>query len=278
MKKLGIILIVFSLFCLISCSKNNNNDNDIVENKLNISMTIPSGFSEKHNDYKYGELNRYEYYSNITKSNKHYSIITPRNYDSSKSYPLLIVFPTLSSPDDMVIEELNMDIIVGNLIYEHKIRDVIILVVNHLMNEAENFTVGDMYKSDLSPKDTYENVLPVVKNNYKIIEDEIYIYGFSMGGRQAINYILQYGGVKEAILVEPYYYDDSIDIKYTSCEHLYLIQGIQDGVVFELPKKLHKVFNKAGIKHEYYEINYNHNYDTGKDLLYMFLITSFGGE
>lgn len=275
-KKLFFIFIFIFIFC--SCSNNSNVESTTkIEElhdetiKFKMDIDIPDGYDKKKADYKYGEMKEYTYNSTIYNETKHFSIILPYNYDSNKTYPLVITIPSLGESNNNYNKIVRVDAIAGNLMYENKIKEAIILIPNHFMGPNEEFSINNMFFSDKSPLDINKNVLPIVKENYKI--SDIYLYGFSMGGREAANYILQFGDIKAAALVEPFFYDKYAAINNTKIDNLYLIYGTKDGLVLTAPSLLNNVLNSFGMKHEYIGVDFDHDFECGRQMLFRFLNT-----
>ncbi len=272
MRKYLFLIIFIFIITLCGCS-NNSNTTITTNNTFKIEDEIPSNYKTRNDDYSYGTITEYEYLSNINGETKHYNIITPYNYDSNKEYKLLIIFPSLGESHNRYMDKTNLDLIIGNLIYEKKIEEIIVLIPNIFMGVGEIFSADAMFLSDDSPKDVYENVLPLVKNQFKITD--IYIHGFSLGGREAINYLLQYGkDVKSSILVEPFYFNDEAKINYTEFGYLVIAYGIKDGVVSDAPLNLISKLKSYGIEFEEYGVDFEHDFECSSQMLYRFLLTN----
>lgn len=272
--KKNFVFLIFSL--LFACQPAVADEETLPVTKLDFKSSFNKSIMEKSDDFSYGDLKTYSYHSNVSNIEKHYSVITPDDYSVDKHYPLVMVIPSLGQDNISFADQIHLKEIYFNLKKDNKVQDAIFLIPNHYMGYKETFEINKVPFDDTSSRDIHENVLPDFKKHYENITD-IYLYGFSLGGRIAANYVLEYGSnLQASILVEPFYCNENTPIATTTLNNLSIIQGKYDGVVFTSPRKLSRRLNKLGVKHDYYEVNYSHDPVCASEMFYRFISTYLG--
>ena len=271
------IIPVLVTLLLVSCQTNTVSSYSQTSNEeqINITSTLPEDYKTRKESIKYSTPIEYTYYSSYAQYDKHYSVLLPENFQKEKSYPCILCFPSLSCTHKSFISFVDLDVIYGNLKAENKIQDAIILVINSLMNPGEKYNILNFQYSDQSSHDVHKHVIPQVTQEYNI--SNYYIYGFSLGGRNGMNYLLEYGkDVKASMLVEPFYFNEKTPVSYSHYSNIIIAQGEYDGVIYDSAKRLSNKLNSWGIKHQFIEKNYVHDPDYAREMYYRFLTTYLG--
>ena len=149
----------------------------------------------------------------------------------------------------------------------------------------EHFAAFDNFINDLR-----DDLMPFIKKNYSILEgrENTAIAGLSMGGRESLyigvtmadtfGYI---GAFSPAVGVLPYssnvtesglFTEETFKLapQYNGKTFLMICNGTQDTIVYDTPEQYHKVLEKNGTVHTYYETKGGHDFVVWKHGLYNF--------
>jgi predicted peptidase len=169
---------------------------------LYLLLTLPSlGFSSntilETSNLNLGEVLNHSYFFQEANKEQSYSLYIPSYYDSSKTYPLIILLHGLGSNPNQIINY-------QGIITEAENRGYI-LAAPYGYNERGWYGSRGEGKNgigfgkdddpenlgELSEKDVL-NVLKIMKKNFSVNPNQIYIVGHSMGGAGALHLASSY--------------------------------------------------------------------------------------
>jgi len=269
--------------------------------KIEIENVCPAEMLVKEDDVTYPEPVKVHYFSNTTQSERPMNIILPPNYDSNKKYPVLYYLHGIFCDEDTMLEEPNGTLaIYGNLLKEHRAKEMII-VLPYQYAPAPGTAVAP--NLDQSYYDGYDNfiheliddIMPYMENHYSVAtgRENTAICGFSMGGRNTL-YI---GYTKSDLFGYIGAFAPAPGIVETTDKHSYhkgLLQpdelvadedpivsilacGTNDSVVGNYPEQYHQLLENNHQKHIWYTIpDADHDATAVSTTFYNFLSSIFG--
>ena len=289
-----IAAVLLAVFPFLSCASNKqvNKEGDEVKMEQEFirngyAFDCPDNIKTAQKNVLYGSVKHVIYYSNTCKMERAFSILLPAGYDGIKKYPVVYFQHGIFGDENCIINDSKNAIkeITANLAAQGKAKEFIMVFGN--MYAATDPAQKPGFKAeDVLPYDNYINelvndLMPYVEKNYAVLtgQKNTAICGFSMGGRESL-----YIGLKRSDL---FGYIGAIapapglvpakdwamehngmmkeeDLKFA--ENLPLPQffmvccGTQDSVVGQFPKSYHKILEKNGVEHVWFEVmNADHN-------------------
>ena len=107
------------------------------EDGIAVDMLDNPYFAQKQPGYSYKNPDVVKYYSGVTDTYRHATVILPNDYDSSKEYPVLYLLHGLGGSHRTWINK-DADIIIHNLNYFYGVPDMIVVLPNSEVNEKED--------------------------------------------------------------------------------------------------------------------------------------------
>lgn len=254
---------------------------------------VPKGFDRKIDNVKYGEMTTATYSSTTTGADRKVNILLPANYTTQKKYPVLYLLHGIGG-DQNEWKGGNPAYVIGNLVVQGMAKEMIVVMPNVRARKndsgssdlsLEHFAAFDNFINDLR-----DDLMPFIKKNYSILEgrENTAIAGLSMGGRESLyigvtmadtfGYI---GAFSPAVGVLPYssnvtesglFTEETFKLapQYNGKTFLMICNGTQDTIVYDTPEQYHKVLEKNGTVHTYYETKGGHDFVVWKHGLYNF--------
>lgn len=195
---------------------------------------------EKNSNFELGKVLNHFYFFEEANKNQSYSLYIPNSYDNSKSYPLIILLHGLGGNPNQIISY-------KGIITEAENRGYI-LAAPYGYNERGwygsrgNGKDGIGFGKDNDPDNLGElsekdvlNVLKIMKKEFSVNPNQIYLLGHSMGGAGALHlastYPNEWGGlVCLAPAFQPYQgsYSNLQNLKHLP---VYVVTGDKDRLV-----------------------------------------------
>ncbi|MDG1513396.1 MAG: alpha/beta hydrolase-fold protein [Mariniblastus sp.] len=207
-------------------------------------------------NFKTGEIVSPSYDFEMGKTKLSYGLYLPKSFDESKTYPLIVVLHGLNSNPKQILSYPNLTKYADEKEY--------ILVAPMGYNErgwyGSRGNGGGRGRDpdnlgELSEQDVME-VLKLTRQNFKINDERIYLFGHSMGGGGSIHLATKYPKVWAAIgVVAPAAYGDRSRLAAARHIPFYVVQGDRDRLVSvrETRKWVEKM-EELKMKHKYVEV------------------------
>lgn len=281
-----------------------NGDNKVSNEKIAQDYMVadcPAEVMACRDNVEYGKVDHVKYYSNTCKMDRYFSILLPAGYNSEdeKKYPVVYFQHGIFGDENCIINDGENKIkeITGNLFEDGNAKEMIVVFGN--MFAADNPDIKPAFTAEaVVPYDNFINeltkdLMPYIESHYKVLtgRENTAICGFSMGGRETLyiglkrpdlfGYIgaiapapgivaakdkmmLHAGMLKEEEVCFP---EDAV-----LPEVLMVCCGTNDSVVGQFPKSYHKLFEKNGVEHIWFEVmNADHNAHAIRSGFYQFV-------
>lgn len=261
------------------------------ENGIAVDMSDNPYFASKQPGYFYRNPEVIRYYSGVTDTNRHATVILPNDYDENKEYPVLYLLHGLDGSHRTWINK-DADIIIHNLNYFYDVPDMIVVLPNSEVNEkedADNLPIEERIEVyDNTEEDLVNYLMPYIEENYPVKKgrENTAIAGNSMGGRNTMYIAFKhqdmfgYVGVFSAASVlegesrqsvmKPLLEDLVIDRKYGGFNLLMLCVGRQDDVCGWVTYDLDEIMREKNIDHIFYDVEGGHQNTVWQNALYNF--------
>ena len=148
-------------------------------------------FATKQPGFAYREPDVIKYYSGVTDSYRHATVILPDDYDSDKKYPVLYLLHGLGGSHKTWINK-DADVIIHNLNYFNNVPDMIVVLPNSEVNkeeDADDLPIEERIAVyDKTEEDLINYLMPYIEEKYSVKtgRDNTAIAGNSMGGRNTM--------------------------------------------------------------------------------------------
>lgn len=253
---------------------------------------MPMNVMQIKPDVNYGTTTKISFYSSVIGTYRKCNVITPANYSPDKTYPVLYLLHGIGGTEDEWLCG-GCATIIGNMIAEGTAKEMIVVVPNARASKLDGFPSDfleniatcdkfiDVLKADLIP---YINIHYSVKTG----PEHTAIAGLSMGGRESLfigfsmsetfGYI---GAFSPAPGLLP---DATLDYcgQFLPREFkipqdkpvpkmILMCNGDSDSVVHTIPDYYHSVLIENGVKHLWYTMHGDHNFDVWDNGLYQFV-------
>ena len=239
--------------------------------------------------YEYEKATRIEYYSGITNTNRHAMILLPKNYDKSKSYPVLYLLHGLGGDEKSWIRK-KADIIIQNMTYLYGCPEMIVVMPNSELNDIEDTSgMGYLEKCsyyDKTEADLVNYLMPYINEHYSVKtgRENTAIAGNSMGARNTLFTAFSHqdlfgyvGAFSSAGVINtgndffpPLIDEFETDEKYGNFHLLMVMVGREDHVCGGISYIIHEKLNEAGIDHIFYDVVGTHQNLVWQNALYNF--------
>lgn len=313
MKRFSAILILAAIaVSLIGCQAAPVSSNDKEAKKASfeiaeefMSQIVPEDFCPDEymgikSEVTYGKSEKKSYYSKTCERQRNVNVVLPNGYSEDKEYPVLYVLHGAFGNEDSMM---NMDyngknvgshIIIGNMIADGSAKEMII-VFPYIFASKEKEAYTDNTIEEVKGYDNFVNdlvndLMPFIEENYSVAKgkDNTAVFGFSMGGREALATGLAHpdkfgyiGGAcpapglipgKDWLFDHPgQYTEDELVFKDETPYLILIASGGSDGMSGEFPEKYHKLFDEHGVSNVWYTVpNSGHGDPAISSLTYNF--------
>jgi poly(3-hydroxybutyrate) depolymerase len=221
-------------------------------------LTMASGAAVGQQEKKYGLIEKKTYEFKEAKKDMEYAQYIPSQYDPQKKYPLIIALHGLGGNPQQFIRS-------RGLTQEAEKRGYIVAAPMGYNPRgwygapapkfgAKNDDPANL--SELSEKDVM-NVLELMKKNYSIASDRVYLMGHSMGGGGTVHLGLTYADEWAALapIAPAIFGHRPTELEKIKNTPIILIQGARDNLVRpEFVRPWAEQMKKLEMTHEYIEV------------------------
>lgn len=261
---------------------------------------VPGDFDTKQSDVTYGTVEKKQYYSTTTETDRNVNIILPATYTTDKKYPVLYLLHGIGGDENEWLDQGKPNYIVSNLIAKGLAKEMILVIPNcraRQNDKATNeFTLDHYAAFDNFINDLRDNLMPYMEKNYSVAtgRSNTAIAGLSMGGRESLyiglnmpetfGYIAAFSpgyGVfaytANGISEEGLFTEETFRLpdEYKDNTLLLINNGISEGGENAIGGTCHKVLEKNGIPHHFYVTTGGHDFRVWKHGLYNLAIRIF---
>ena len=241
--------------------------------------------SYKNSSSNVGQVIKTTYYSTTVGKNRPVNILLPVNYDENKEYPVLYVLHGIYCDQNTMMDSWKTHIIISNMIADGSAEEMIVvfpyMFASKDKDACDGITLENVAAYDNFINDLVTDLMPFIESNYAAAtgKDNTAVFGFSMGGREALAIGFMYPDLfgyigadapapglvpgQDWALNHPGQLTED-ELSYTT-EMPYLIMmgaGDSDGTVGSFPKTYHEIMERNGVTHIWYEIpGEDHNSD-----------------
>ncbi len=293
--------------------KKNDKKNQVEEKNVEEKAFITNGYAgdcpKEYSEFrlegvKYGKIEHIVYHSNTCKMDRPFSILLPASYDGEKKYPVVYFQHGIFGDENCIIRDENNRIrqITANLAADGKAPEMI-FVFGHMFasddpNQKPGFNAKDVLPYDNFINELVNDLMPYVESHYSVLtgRENTAVCGFSMGGRESLYIGLQrpdlfaYIGAiapapglvpsRDGFMAHEGQFDSEEDMKFPAemplPKLLMVCCGTIDGTVGQYPKSYHKILEKNGIEHTWFEVlSANHDSMAIRSGLYYFVNNIF---
>lgn len=293
MKKIRIITgCIFTIILVLSCASKNSEINIEKENEVKVEKEFinngyagdcPKEYSEFRLDgVNYGKIDHVKYYSNTCKMERAFSILLPASYDGEKKYPVVYFQHGIFGDENCIIRDDNNRIrqISANLAADNKAKEMIFVFGNMFATDnpeqKPGFNAVDVLPYDNFLNELVNDLMPYIESNYSVLtgRENTAVCGFSMGGRESLYIGLSrpdlfgYIGAiapapglvpgKDGFMIHEGTFNSEDCMKFPETmplpELVMICCGTIDGTVGQFPKTYHKIFEKNGVEHVWFEV------------------------
>ena len=293
--------------------KKNDKKNQVEEKNVEEKAFITNGYAgdcpKEYSEFrlegvKYGKIEHIVYHSNTCKMDRPFSILLPASYDGEKKYPVVYFQHGIFGDENCIIRDENNRIrqITANLAADGKAPEMI-FVFGHMFasddpNQKPGFNAKDVLPYDNFINELVNDLMPYVESHYSVLtgRENTAVCGFSMGGRESLYIGLQrpdlfaYIGAiapapglvpsRDGFMAHEGQFNSEEDMKFPAemplPKLLMVCCGTIDGTVGQYPKSYHKILEKNGIEHTWFEVLYaNHDSMAIRSGLYYFVSNIF---
>ncbi|MBE6049697.1 MAG: hypothetical protein E7214_03305 [Clostridium sp.] len=240
----------------------------------------PYGFKSYKQGVKYGSVKQVSYYSSVTRNTRRCNVILPPNYNASKKYPVLYLLHGIGGNENEWLGGAPNEI-VSNLIAQGQAKEMIIVIPN-VRAKYNDSASGNIY-SDENVRafnnfinDLRSCLMPYINKNYPTLTDRknTAIAGLSMGGMESLNIgfdMLDTFGYIGAFSPAPGLPSKCVIPNGKPTPYfISIMSGRNDSVVHNVPNDYHNKLTSNHVKHLWYTVPGDHNFDVWTVGLYNF--------
>ena len=264
-----------------------------------ITETCPEHIYEKQEGVAYGEVELRTYFSTTTNSERKVNVLLPAGYDSAKKYPVIYLQHGIFGDENALLynENVNMIELIGNMMAEGLMKEAVVVFPSmYVTSDPEMkpaFNPEAVKPYDNFIFDLTADLMPFIRESYSVYDDRDHqaIGGFSLGGRQTMYVglcrpdLFKYVGAvapapgmvpaKDWAMEHPGQMKEeevTFEGKGYEPEVFLICCGTKDGTVGKFPEEYHKLYEKNGVKHIWYEVpEAEHNFVAIRSFLYNYL-------
>lgn len=160
--------------------------------KDSVAELIPTGYDEERDGVKYGEFQKYVYYSSTAERDTNVNVLLPPDYSKDKKYPVLYILHGYYDNEDWMARRIvNLSKIYGNLLADGKAEEMIIVAPYIFCDKNLPYCTGMNMENNMA-YDNFINYLttdlmPFIESEFSVAtgKENTAITGFSMGGRES---------------------------------------------------------------------------------------------
>ena len=249
---------------------------------------------------EYGSVEHITYHSETTGLERGANVLLPAGYDPEKQYGVLYFLHGIFGDEYSLTGDSNNAIpeILGNLAAEGRTKETIVVFPDMYAtsdpDQQPAFTDEAVAPYDNFINDLTADLIPYIEGNYSVLSDRENrgILGFSMGGRESLYIgisrpdLFGYIGAispapgltpaKDWAMTHPGQLEEE-ELRFADGEKLpellMVCCGTADGVVGQFPAGYHRILEKNGVEHLWYEIpGADHNSQAIRSGLYNFML------
>ena len=257
----------------------------------------PSQILEAKKNVQYGKIERIRYFSKTCNMERAFNILYPINYDKSKKYPVFYMIHGIFGDENSFVNDENLHIkeLFGNVSLNDSSKEMFVVFPNMFATKDKNIK-PDFKEEAVSCYDNFINeltadLMPYVENhfNVKTGRQNTYICGFSLGGRETLfinikkpelaDYVCAIAPAPGLVRTKDKMMEHKgqlaeEDVKFLEPlpKVLLLCCGTKDEVVGKYPESYHKLLEKNGTNHLWYEVpDADHDFKAIQSGVYNFL-------
>jgi enterochelin esterase-like enzyme len=270
----------------------------------------PAGFNQRREKIPHGTLTVAQYDSKSLGKHRQMRIYTPPGYSTHKKYPVLILLHGIGGSDREWVDACHADIIIDNLLADHKIKPMVIVFANG--NSDRTADAGDAFAGEGAgarggggvgggggrggfgagfqswdkpfENDLLQDIIPYVESHYSVYKDSKHraLAGLSMGGGQSLNiglhhpetfaYVGGFSSAPDTYQFGGMYSDTQLlpDPKAAKKLKLLWVSGGNKDGLLTISQNVHKLLKDDGVPHVYNVDSHAHENIEWSDNLYLF--------
>lgn len=242
-----------------------------VENKCPANMDSDWVSSEPHHPTKNGTLTEITYYSSTCKVNRKARVYISDKLDlsGSKKYPVLYILHGYWGHNNSMAEDEGCQNIIGKMIKAGECEEMIVVFPDIFASPngapmEGGMTANNNKAYDNCLNDITKDLMSYIESNYpcKTGRDNTAVFGFSMGGREAIAMGLVHAdkfgyvgascpapGVQDIVPEDKMYFPKGYE------PYMFMIcAGSDDQMVWGTPASYHDIFNRHNVPHVWWVV------------------------
>lgn len=160
--------------------------------KDSVEELMPKEYDEEREGVKYGEFQKYTYYSTTAERDTNVNVLLPPDYSDDKKYPVLYILHGYYDNEDWMARGIvNLNQIYGNLLAEGKAEEMIIVLPYIFCDKNMPYCTGMNYENNMAYdnfiNDLTTDLMPFIESEFSVAtgRENTAITGFSMGGRES---------------------------------------------------------------------------------------------
>lgn len=226
--------------------------------------------SEPHHPTTNGTLTRITYYSTTCRKNRTARVYISDKLDLSgdKKYPVLYILHGYWGHDNSMAEDEGCQNIIGKMIKAGECEEMIVvfpdIFASATKNNCDGMNAENNAAYDNCLNDITKDLMPYIEKNYpcKTGRDNTGVFGFSMGGREAIAMGLKYPdkfayigascpapGVQDVVPENQMYFREGYE------PYMFMICAADnDQVVWGTPGSYHDIFTRHNVPHVWWVV------------------------
>lgn len=230
---------------------------------------------------RYGVIAHRTYQSRVTGSERGCNILLPGDYDESRQYPVLYLLHGIFGDEYSLSGDTNNRLleILGNLAVTGQAREMVVVLPNMYATSDPGLKPA-FHNEGIAPYDNFiydlaEDLIPFIEKEYPVLtgRENRAIAGFSMGGRETLFIglsrpdLFAYVGAiapapgltpgKDWAMTHPgQLREEQLTFagKEWEPDVLMICCGARDGTVGKFPESYHRIFQRNGVPHIWYEV------------------------
>lgn len=249
--------------------------------EIRILDDCPIDVYEVRENMKYGIIEHQTYRSRTTGLERGVSVLLPGEYDGTVKYPVMYLLHGIFGDEYSLSGDSNNRLleILGNLAVTGQAREMIVVLPNmYATSDPEQkpaFNNESVAPYDNFINDLVNDLIPYIERHYSVLtgRENRAIAGFSMGGRETLFIglsrpdLFAYVGAiapapgltpgKDWAMTHPgQLREEQLTFAGKGYEPdvLMICCGSRDGTVGSFPESYHRIFEKNGVSHIWYEV------------------------
>lgn len=240
----------------------------------------PYGFKFRQQGVNYGTVHNVSYYSSVTNNTRKCNVILPANYNPGKKYPVLYLLHGIGGNENEWLGGAPNEI-VSNLVAKGQAREMIMVLPN-VRAKYDDSASGNIFSNEnIQAFNNFINdlrycLMPYINQNFSTLTDRknTAIAGLSMGGMESLNIgfnMLDTFGYIGAFSPAPGLPSNlNIPAGKPTPYFVSVMNGQNDSVVHTVPTDYHNKLVSNNVRHVWYTVPGDHNFDVWTVGLYNF--------